>query len=67
MADWVVPVLVAIIGGPIVVLLQQFRKESSQQHGVLADKIDKIDKKLDDHIHWHLTKTRRKKNDEQKG
>ena len=47
MADWVVPVLVAVIGGPVVVLIQQFRKESSEQHGVLAGKIDKIaDKRL---------------------
>ena len=45
MADWVVPVLVAVIGGPLVVLIQQFRKESSEQHGVLAGKIDKINDK----------------------
>jgi len=66
-ADWVVPVLVAIIGGPLVVLIQQFRKESSEQHGVLAGKIDKIADKLDDHIEWHLkkTKTRTKVNKEQ--
>lgn len=64
MADWVVPVLVAIIGGPLVVLIQQFRKESSEQHGVLAGKIDKINDKLDNHIEWHMSKTRRKKSDE---
>jgi len=62
MADWVVPILVAVIGGPLVVLVQQFRRESSEQHGVLAGKIDKIADKLDDHIEWHLTKTRKKKN-----
>ena len=61
MADWFVPILVAVIGGPLVVLVQQFRRESSEQHGVLASKIDKIDQKLDNHIEWHLTKTRRKK------
>lgn len=64
MADWVVPVLVAVIGGPLVVLIQQFRKESSEQHGVLAGKIDKINDKLDNHIEWHLTKTPRKKTSE---
>jgi hypothetical protein len=64
MADWVVPILVAVIGGPLVVLVQQFRRESSQQHGVLAGKIDKIADKLDDHIEWHLTKTRKKKNED---
>ena len=61
--DWVVPILVAVIGGPLVVLVQQFRRESSEQHGVLAGKIDKIADKLDDHIEWHLTKTRKKKNE----
>jgi hypothetical protein len=63
MADWFVPILVAVIGGPLVVLVQQFRRESSEQHGVLAGKIDKIDQKLDNHIEWHLSKTRRKKNE----
>ena len=64
MADWVVPVLVAVIGGPVVVLIQQFRKESSEQHGVLAGKIDKIADKLDNHIEWHITKTTRNKTKE---
>ena len=64
MADYIVPVLVAVIGGPLVVLIQQFRKESSEQHGVLAGKIDKINDKLDSHIDWHMSKTRRKKSDE---
>ena len=64
MADWVVPILVAVIGGPLVVLVQQFRRESSEQHGVLAGKIDKIAEKLDGHIEWHMTKPTRKKKDE---
>jgi hypothetical protein len=58
-ADLLVPILVAVIGGPLVVLIQQFRKESSEQHGVLAGKIDKIADKLDNHIEWHVTKTRK--------
>jgi hypothetical protein len=52
--EWLVPIIVAVIGGPTVVLLQSFRKESSEQHGVLAGKIDKIADKLDNHIDWHL-------------
>jgi hypothetical protein len=62
--DWLVPILVAVIGGPLVVLIQSFRKESSEQHGVLAGKIDKIADKLDGHIEWHLTKPTRKKTNE---
>lgn len=61
--EWLTPIIVAIIGGPLVVVLQQLRKENKNQHGELANKIDRIDSKLDDHIHWHLTKTRRKKNE----
>lgn len=64
--EWLTPIIVAIIGGPLVVVLQQLRKENKNQHGELANKIDKIDSKLDDHIHWHLTKTRRKKNEDKK-
>jgi len=63
-ADWLVPILVAVIGGPLMVLVQQFRRESSEQHGVLAGKIDKINDKLDSHIEWHLKKPARKKSNE---
>jgi len=52
--EWLVPIIVAVIGGPTVVLLQSFRKESSEQHGILAGKVDKIADKLDGHIDWHL-------------
>lgn len=55
--DWLVPVVVAVIGGPVVVLLQQLRKENTSQHaesrGILThilDKVEKVDDKLDEHI-----------------
>lgn len=61
--EWLVPIVVAIIGGPIVVILQQLRKENTQQHaesrGLLervADRVEKVDEKLDGHINWHLEK-----------
>jgi uncharacterized membrane-anchored protein YhcB (DUF1043 family) len=61
--EWLVPVIVAVIGGPIVVLLQQLRKENTEQHGEsrallerVADRVDKVDEKLDGHIDWHLKK-----------
>lgn len=60
--EWLVPIIVAIIGGPIVVILQQLRKENTQQHaesrGLLervADRVEKVDEKLDGHINWHLS------------
>ncbi len=61
--EWAIPIIVAIIGGPLVVVIQKLRSENSSQHAearnllnVVADKVDKVDNKLDGHITWHLTK-----------
>lgn len=66
--DWVVPIVVAVIGGPLVVLVQKLREENTSQHAesrdllkMVSNKVDKVDEKLDGHINWHLTKTRKKK------
>lgn len=66
--DWLVPILVAIIGGPLVVLVQKLREENTNQHAesrdllqMVSSKVDKVDEKLDGHINWHLNKTRKKK------
>lgn len=66
--DWVVPIIVAVIGGPLVVLVQKLREENTSQHAesrdllkMVSNKVDKVDEKLDGHINWHLTKTRKKK------
>jgi hypothetical protein len=56
----IVPVFVAIITGPIVVVLQKLRSENTSQHlesrsllEHLVVKVDKIDERLDDHIDGH--------------
>lgn len=61
-----VPVLVAVITGPIVVVLQKLRNENTNQHAEsrsllehLVIKVDKIDTRLDDHIDEHHNHTRR--------
>lgn len=61
--EWIIPVLVAVISGPVVVLLQQLRKENTEQHAEsrsilerVADRVEKVDEKLDGHINWHLEK-----------
>jgi hypothetical protein len=66
--EWLVPIAVAIIGGPVVVLLQQLRKENTEQHAEsrellkrVADRVEAVDEKLTGHIDWHLTKTPRSK------
>ncbi len=55
--NWLVPIVVAIIGGPVVVLLQLLRRENTSQHAEsrsllehVAVKIDKVSDKLDEHI-----------------
>jgi len=55
-----VPIVVAVIGGPLVVVLQKLRKENSDQHAEgrallerVADKVDGVATKLDEHIGWH--------------
>ena len=55
-----VPIIVAVIMGPVVVVLQKLRKENTDQHNqgqvllrVIGTKVDKIGSKLDNHIGWH--------------
>lgn len=55
-----VPIIVAIIMGPVVVVLQKLRKENTEQHAegrillkMIGSKVDKIGSKLDNHIGWH--------------
>lgn len=57
---WWVPIVVAVITGPVVVILQKLRKENTDQHAEsrsllehLVIKVDKMDDKLDDHINDH--------------
>ena len=55
-----VPIIVAIIMGPVVVVLQKLRKENTEQHAegrillkMIGSKVDRIGTKLDEHIGWH--------------
>lgn len=58
-------VLVALIGGPLMWLLHRLDKRNSAQHAdgqanadrrhaETLDAIDRVDRRLDDHITWHL-------------
>lgn len=56
----IVPIVVALITGPVVVLISMLRKENTQQHAEartllkqVASKVDKVGSKLDEHIGWH--------------
>ena len=55
-----VPIIVAVITGPVVVVLSKLRKENSEQHAegrellqAIGVKVDKVGSKLDKHIGWH--------------
>ena len=57
METWLVPIIVAVLTGPVVVILQKLRSENTSQHAEsrgllehLVVKIDNIDDKLDEHI-----------------
>jgi hypothetical protein len=57
---WAIPVVVALIGGPMMWLLTRFDRKNTEQHGAnmnvlknIEVKIDKIDDRIDGHIDWH--------------
>ena len=60
MESWLVPILVAVIGGPLMVLMQLLRRENTSQHAEGREllnrvlfKVDQVGTKIDNHIGWH--------------
>ena len=58
--NWAVAIIVAVITGPVVVLLQMLRRENTQQHGESREllhhmviKVDDINENLNTHIKEH--------------
>ena len=56
-----VPVAVALIGGPVMWFLHRFDKRNTEQHGAnmgvlerIEGKVDRLDQRVDDHIEWHV-------------
>lgn len=64
--EWVailVPVIVALIAGPITVMLKRLDRRNTEQHAANMDvlhdihgKVERIDSRLDSHIEWHAHK-----------
>ena len=55
-----VPIVVALITGPLVVVANRLRKENSEQHAEarillrqIGRKVDKVGEKVDSHLGWH--------------
>jgi len=60
MQSWFVPIVVAVIGGPLMVLMQLLRRENTSQHAEGREllnrvlyKVDEVGTKIDSHIGWH--------------
>jgi hypothetical protein len=58
--NWAVAIVVAVITGPVVVLLQMLRRENTTQHGESREllhhmviKVDDINENLNTHIKEH--------------
>ena len=57
---WWVPISVAVIGGPLMWLLQRLDRRNTQQHGEnqrvlerIEEKVDDVKADLSDHFKWH--------------
>lgn len=55
-----VPIVVALITGPLVVVANRLRKENSEQHSEarillrqIGRKVDRVGEKVDSHLGWH--------------
>ena len=58
---YIVPIVVALIGGPLMWLLHKLDRNNTQQHNEnleslhrLEGKVDVIGENLNEHINWHL-------------
>lgn len=67
MAVWMAPIVVALIGGPLMWFLRRFDRRNTQQHSQSLEtlqrievKVDKVNERMDDHITWHLGRSRKK-------
>lgn len=63
MSSWIVPIVVALIGGPLMLLFARFDKRNTQQHGAnmkvlerIESKVDQVDERVSGHIDWHAHK-----------
>lgn len=58
---YIVPIVVALIGGPLMWVLHKLDRNNTQQHNEnleslhrLEGKVDVIGENLNEHINWHL-------------
>lgn len=54
MTEAITVAVVAAVGTILAALVQATRKENKTDHQIVANSLDRIEKKLDDHIDDHL-------------
>jgi hypothetical protein len=54
LSEAIIVSIVGLIGGVMVALIQRHRVESTESNNIMADSLDRIEKKLDSHIEDHL-------------
>ena len=54
MSEAIIVAAIAAFGGVLAALVQGLRKENRNDHAVVADSLNRIETKLDDHIDDHL-------------
>lgn len=54
MNETIVVAVIAAVGGILAALVQSMRKENRDDHAVVADSLNRIETKLDNHIDDHL-------------
>ena len=55
MSEIVLVAIIGAVGTVLAALVQSMRKENREDHAVVANSLDRIEKKLDNHIDDHLT------------
>ena len=54
MSEAIIVAVIAAFGGILAALVQGLRKENRDDHAVVADSLNRIETKLDNHIDDHL-------------
>lgn len=54
MTEAIIVAVIAAVGGILAALVQSMRKENRDDHAVVANSLNRIETKLDNHIDDHL-------------
>jgi hypothetical protein len=54
LSEAIIVALIGLVGAVMVSLIQRHRVESNESNTVMANSLDRIEKKLDNHIDDHL-------------